>query len=886
MTEQTTRKNPLLAVPLLMAVGIGAAIYLVMVKLRVENEVAYSSACNFGQKFNCDAVQKSSYSLLLGIPVAIWAIPTYMMVALLGWLGMKNDPAVDGEDAPARAVSATNLLVLLGTLSVPYTIYLAYIQQTEIKAFCPNCLLMYACQIGVLIAAVIATPMKFVDALKDGLNTALAGRGAVALCAATFGVVLAASLIWYYGARDRAYHDGATSALNQVAQHIAAKKYDEAIDLLGGLTKRQDQYRIQADALMKQAVDAKFGFAEPSAGASTPVAVPPATAQPAAAAQAGGQPVAQPAAQPAARPVAQPVAQPVIQGPKPASNLSMADAAAQMRCSGEKSDLGFPVCEIPLSTEDFIEGNPDAKVTIIEFADFECGFCKMLSSNLKQTREKWKDQVRFVFKFYPMDDCNPRMGGEKMHPEGCLTAKASYCAGKQGKFWPAHDKLFSTQKSNQADKVPGYMKEIGVELGAWDACMKSDAPQQRILADVRMAARAGIHGTPRMYINGRLISGASSQSILDYVIKKALENPQAMVQASAGGQARPPQAGDAPMVAVKTAGGSTFIDRFEATIDKDGKAVSLAGVQPAQASWYQAKDACEAAGKRLCSEEEWASACTGQPAVDNNKNGWFNDDDIEGTRYPYGLFHAGGTCHDGQKTLDGDPIKTGSMHKCVTGAGVYDLVGNVGEWIEGDEKRASIVGGNFGSGEGAACNQRGTMFGPGIRNNTTGFRCCADTAVANATNDPADIPAARAGLIGAEMPKISVTDTQGNAINASTWKGKVTYLTFFASWCGSCKRELPELKNWVKELGPKGFQVVAVGVDRATSSSENFIKQHVPEPNSPVVLDPDAKSMTEFDISAMPTSFVIDKKGVVRKMIVGFAQDEVPAMKNFIRELL
>ncbi len=195
-----------------------------------------------------------------------------------------------------------------------------------------------------------------------------------------------------------------------------------------------------------------------------------------------------------------------------------------------------------------------------------------------------------------------------------------------------------------------------------------------------------------------------------------------------------------------------------------------------------------------------------------------------------------------------------------------------------------MVGGNFGSGEGAACNRRGTMFGPGIRNNTTGFRCCADTAVANATNSKADLATLEGDLIGRQVPEFTIKTTDDKTVDKTTWKGKVSYITFFASWCGSCKRELPELKIWQEELGPKGFQVVAIGVDRYSKQSEDFAKKY--EPNYPIALDPDSTAMTEFDISAMPTSFVVDKGGVIRQRIVGFKKEEVPGLRAAIEKLL
>ena len=892
-TEKGTRRHLLMGVPALLAVGIGAAAYLVLVKLQVEYSVGFVSACNFGAEFNCDAVQVSKYSTVLGIPVAIWAIPFYFAMMALAWFGAR-EPDADNPEVARRAVISTDMLVLLSGGSMVYAVFLAWIQYSDIGTFCPYCLLMYGMQLGVFVLAVLATPTRFVDSLKNGLRGLLSGEGPVVALAAAFALVLAVSLIWFNHERHRSYHQGAKDAITAVKVAIADGEFEKALSILGKLTERDDMYRQEAESLKIRAIDAQYAAdsfgpipqqpppqqpqqpqqpqpAQPSQPQHQPT-VAQAQPQPQPQPQAVPQPQAQPAAQPATP--AQPVA---AHPPRPAAPITQLPTP-----QGRKTELGWSYFAVPITADDFVHGPAGAPVTIVEFADFECGYCRILSQNLKRIRTAHPTDVKMVFKFYPMDGaCNPRMGGERMHPDACDASKAAYCAGVQGKFWEAHDKLFTMQKNNQSDKLRGYMEELGVDTAKWDICMQSEAPLARIRNDVRVAARAGIHGTPRMYINNRLVSGASSVSILEYYIQKAKENPQ---MAAAPVQVVAPTADMAPMVAVQTAKGTTYIDRFEAAIDKQGRAVSLPNVAASQASWYEARDACKAGGKRLCTEEEWASACTGTPAVDNNGNGWFNDDDIEGFRYPYGAFYEGGACHDGQKTLTGNPIRTGAKGACRTQAGVYDLAGNIAEWIENDEAKASMVGGNFGSGEGAACNRRGTMFGPGIRNNTTGFRCCADTAVANATQDPAALRPREADLIGRTLPKFEVQDTAGNTVDSSTFRGKVTYVTFFASWCGSCKRELPELKIWQEELGPRGFQVIAIGVDRNQKQSEDFAAKY--EPNYTIALDPNSTAMTQFDISAMPTSFVVDKDGVVRQRIVGFKKEEVPSLRRTIEQLL
>ena len=855
-----------LAIPLVLAVGMGFAVHLTSVKLHTKYDFAgnYKADCSVNATTDCAAVQASDDSTVLGIPVAVWAIPFYLVLLGLAWLALQ-----DGEE---RQKKALDLLMLLALLSLFYGGYLVWVQVAKIGKKCPYCLGMDAVQLAAFVLALLATKDGFIARLKRGVSTAFEGGEPVGLAASVFALSLGGSLVWYHH-EDKETH--AHSAQQHVAtcyELIGKGDFEKAKAQVFQLGQEPGAYQAEAKACERKAIDAAFALPPPDlapAAAPAPSLAPP-QAPTATAVAAPSQVAGAAAAKPAAAPVA------------PAA------APSQAKIGGTKTDMGYSYFEAPIGDDDFVKGPANAPITFVEFADFECEYCKMLAQNVKIVREKYKDQARFVFKFYPMDaSCNRYMGGEKKHPNACACAKAAYCAGKQGTFWEAHDKLFDMQGNLTEDKLGGYMKEIGVDVAAWETCVKSDAPLKRIQNDIDVAVRAGINGTPRTYINSRLMSGSSTVSIIEYYFKKVLENPTPAAQAGPDAgkpQPVPATADMSPMVETKTAKGTFFIDRFEASIDKQGKAVSLPNVEAQPASWFEAKAACEKAGKRLCTEEEWISACTGLPAVDNNNNQWFNDDDVEGNMYSYGPFYVRGACNDEQETLTGKPVKTGSRATCRTQSGIYDLTGNIGEWIEGEQSKASLTGGNFGSGEGAACNRRGTMFGPGIRNNTTGFRCCADSQVANATTDSGALEAVPGDLVGQQVPKFEINTADGKTVSPATWKGKVSYITFFASWCGSCKRELPELKKWQTELGPKGFQVVSIGVDRAEQFSKDFVKPF--DLNYTVAFDPDAKAMGPFDIAAMPTSFVVDKNGVIKKRIVGFKPEDVTPTRKLIEELL
>jgi formylglycine-generating enzyme required for sulfatase activity len=146
-------------------------------------------------------------------------------------------------------------------------------------------------------------------------------------------------------------------------------------------------------------------------------------------------------------------------------------------------------------------------------------------------------------------------------------------------------------------------------------------------------------------------------------------------------------------------------------------------------SWYAARDACTAAGKRLCTEQDWASACQGRLAVDDDGDGQFADDLIEGDTYPYGEHHEPGRCWDDKDREGFRPVYTGEMPGCVSSTGIYDLTGNVEEWAGATPEAAVLLGGAFDTQDDhARCHRRNDSFGPGHANARTGFRCCSGGA--------------------------------------------------------------------------------------------------------------------------------------------------------------
>jgi protein-disulfide isomerase/uncharacterized membrane protein len=399
---------------------------------------------------------------------------------------------------------------------------------------------------------------------------------------------------------------------------------------------------------------------------------------------------------------------------------------------------------LQLRATDAWKGNPDAEVVVVEFADLECGFCKRAATELSQVWKAYGDRVLFVYKHYPLDRaCNPG-ARSRMHRDACNAALAAICAQEQDRFWAYHDLAFKNQHELDPDALTLYAETLDLDVDAWRRCVTSPEAAARLKQSGEDGAALDIGGTPRIWIDGRLYRSGSSARQLAKAVEEALGLKGAEVAArrEALGDddatpVRPIPDDVAPMQTVGEGAGAFRIDTFEAGLDEAGAATSGPGEIPAtRMSWYAARDACEAAGKRLCTEAEWISACQGAPAEDDDDDGAFADDMIEGTAYPYGDLHDPRRCWSARHPDEERPVYTAEMPGCVGPDGVYDLVGNVEEWVGASPDQAVLLGGAWDTrGDKARCYRRNDVFGAGYANRRTGFRCCAD---ADAAPAPAD----------------------------------------------------------------------------------------------------------------------------------------------------
>lgn len=162
------------------------------------------------------------------------------------------------------------------------------------------------------------------------------------------------------------------------------------------------------------------------------------------------------------------------------------------------------------------KGGADAPVTIVEFSDFHCPFCKRVLAMLAQIESKYGSKIKLVFRDFPID---------KLHPGARKAHEAARCANEQGKFWEYHDKLFATGPKASMDDLKSYAKDVGLNLSAFEPCLSSGRYQAAVQRDIEAGARAGVTGTPVFFINGRMLSGA--QPLESFV--RLIENELARV---------------------------------------------------------------------------------------------------------------------------------------------------------------------------------------------------------------------------------------------------------------------------------------------------------------------------------------------------------------------
>jgi len=183
--------------------------------------------------------------------------------------------------------------------------------------------------------------------------------------------------------------------------------------------------------------------------------------------------------------------------------------------------------EVAISVDperDFVKGRADAPVTIVEFSDFECPYCREAAFGVEKILKQYEGDVRVVFKNLPLDQsCNEAMA-QPLHHFACRAAELARCAGAERDelFWSVHDMLF-TGATLSAERLDGVPEEAGLDPDALATCLASGDQMSEVREDIALARELGISGTPVFFLNGRRLSDyrlPALESVLQHVLSR------------------------------------------------------------------------------------------------------------------------------------------------------------------------------------------------------------------------------------------------------------------------------------------------------------------------------------------------------------------------------
>ncbi|HVZ32672.1 MAG TPA: thioredoxin domain-containing protein [Polyangiaceae bacterium] len=157
-------------------------------------------------------------------------------------------------------------------------------------------------------------------------------------------------------------------------------------------------------------------------------------------------------------------------------------------------------------------GPENAKVTIVEFSDFQCPYCARASEVVHKIREQYADRVRFVFRQFPLP----------MHPDARLAAQAALEAQRQGKFWEFHDLLFAHQQELSREHLEDYAKQAKLNVAELKKALDGGAEKAAVDADVKLGEGVSVNGTPTVFINGKRVANPTDFTGVAKMIDEAL----------------------------------------------------------------------------------------------------------------------------------------------------------------------------------------------------------------------------------------------------------------------------------------------------------------------------------------------------------------------------
>lgn len=149
----------------------------------------------------------------------------------------------------------------------------------------------------------------------------------------------------------------------------------------------------------------------------------------------------------------------------------------------------------PVTNLDHVRGAAHARITLVEYGDFECPYCAGAEPGLRQLLALHPQTVRLVFRHFPL---------EGVHPHALVAAEAAEAAGAQGRFWEMHDRLLEHQSQLDRAHLDRHAELLGLDTVRFAAEMNDEVYRQRVREHIAGGVASGVRGTPGLYVNGRM----------------------------------------------------------------------------------------------------------------------------------------------------------------------------------------------------------------------------------------------------------------------------------------------------------------------------------------------------------------------------------------------
>ena len=160
-----------------------------------------------------------------------------------------------------------------------------------------------------------------------------------------------------------------------------------------------------------------------------------------------------------------------------------------------------------------VKGDPQAPVTIVEFSDFQCPFCKKTESTLNDLLTKYSGRVKLAYMDFPL---------REIHTQAQPAAEAARCAGEQGKFWEYHDALYRDQSKLNGTELLTHARTLNLDGKSFQSCLDSGKFKSKVEADLEQGKKLGVAGTPGFFVNGVFLSGAQPLAEFERIIDNQL----------------------------------------------------------------------------------------------------------------------------------------------------------------------------------------------------------------------------------------------------------------------------------------------------------------------------------------------------------------------------